>query len=355
MPYQWPVDVEELFAARHPQMVNTGLPSNDVDAVRSAITEMWRDERGGWVHEWSTLAARYVAEGQHDRAALAYGWARFPAITDEAKRTALALQIEQYLLAAPSMPVEFERRVLEIPYQESTTPTPVHILAAPGLPEDAPVLLASGGADTWKVDLHDMFVSMALETGARVIAFDIPGTGESQVTMTPESTEIIDGLVTAARRLGDGRVFHFGISMGGYFSAYSGLAGMVDGSVNFGGPVVATFAPGKPWAEGSIGIIGNMLGFDHDVDLAELGVALEPLSLRPLLDKDENSPMFVVNGENDALVPLHDTTVFEGRRDTQVVIIPGTGHCATSKLDEATQLINDWLRHQLHHSEGRPS
>lgn len=353
MSYQWPVEVEVLFTARYAQMVNTGLPATDVDAVRSAVTDMWCDEPGGWVHEWSRLGASYAAAGRHDRAALAYGWAKFPAITDDAKRTALNRQIEQYELAVPGMPVHFERRVLDIPYQGTTTPTPVHILAAPGLPADAPVLLASGGADSWKVDLHDLFVSMALNTGARVVVFDIPGTGESQVAMTRESTEIIDGLVATVRSLGDGRVLHFGISMGGYFSAYSGLTGIVDGSVNFGGPVEAAFVPGKPWAEGSIGIIGNLLGFDHDADLTELGVALEPLSLRPLLDKDANTTMFVVNGDNDALVPMHDTVVFEGRRDTQVVIIPGTGHCATSKFDEATQLINDWITEQLHGLTGQ--
>jgi esterase FrsA len=49
MSFQWPVDTEDLFGERYPQMVNTGLPAQDVDAVRGAITQMWADAPGGWV------------------------------------------------------------------------------------------------------------------------------------------------------------------------------------------------------------------------------------------------------------------------------------------------------------------
>ena len=76
MSFQWPVDTKELFDERNPQMVNTGLPAQDVDAVHSAITEMWPDTPGGWVYQWTALAARYAAQGRHQLASLAYGWAK---------------------------------------------------------------------------------------------------------------------------------------------------------------------------------------------------------------------------------------------------------------------------------------
>src|SRR5215813_4463091 len=101
MSYQWPLDPQDLFGERYPQMVNTGLPANDVDAVRAAIGDMWADSAGGWVYEWSRLAASYVEAGNHQMAALAYGWAKFPVLADDSKRRALANQLEQYLLAAP--------------------------------------------------------------------------------------------------------------------------------------------------------------------------------------------------------------------------------------------------------------
>ena len=110
MPYQWPQDPQDLFVERRPQMVNTGLPVDDVNATSNAISEMWPDAPGGWVYEWSRLAAGYAADGRHDLAALAYGWARFPVLADQAKRAAHENQLAQYLLAAPGFPVDFIAR-----------------------------------------------------------------------------------------------------------------------------------------------------------------------------------------------------------------------------------------------------
>jgi esterase FrsA len=57
--------------------------------------------------------------------------------------------------------------------------------------------------------------------------------------------------------------------------------------------------------------------------------------------------MLVVNGADDVHVPQHDTVVFEGRRDTEVHLIPNTGHCATTKLPEAIGLMFSWLQRTL--------
>ena len=263
MPYQWPLDPAELFVERYPQMVNTGLPARDADAMRAAITEMWADAPGGWVFEWSQLGARYAEEGDEALATLAYGWAKFPVLADDAKRKAMQQQVEHYLLAAEAFPVDFDRTFLEVPYDGSSARLPVHILAAPGLPEDAPVLIASGGVDSWKMDLHALFVAFAMNTRARVLAFDIPGTGECPVPLGRRSVGMIDGLVAHARELGDGTVAHLGISMGGYFSAATGLAGTVDAAIVLGGPVESAFAPGRSFQFGMADIVGNAFGFDR--------------------------------------------------------------------------------------------
>jgi esterase FrsA len=349
MSFQWPVDTKDLFDERNPQMVNTGLPAQDVDAVHSAITEMWLDTPGGWVYEWTALAARYAAQGRHQLASLAYGWAKFPTLADDTKRQALARQLEQYLLAAPDFGVDFERRVFEVPYRGASAPVPVHIFSAPGLAADAPVLLASGGVDSWKMDMHTIFVLAALTTGVRVVAFDIAGTGESTVPMTPDGgAEIVRGLIAEARALGNGVVVHMGISMGGHYSAHSGLAGEVDAAIVFGGPVEDAFSTDASMMQfGMDGIVGNALGFDHRPSAEELAPTVSTFSLRPLLDQDINVPMLVVNGADDVHVPQHDTLVFEGRRDTEVHLIPDTGHCAATKLPEVIPLMFGWLQRTL--------
>jgi esterase FrsA len=349
MSFQWPVDAEDLFGERYPQMVNTGLPAADVDAVRAAITQMWTDAPGGWVHEWSTLAARYASAGSHQLASLAYGWAKFPTLADDSKRGALQNQLEQYLLAAPDFGVDFQRRVIDVPYRGASTAVPVHIFAASYLPADAPVLLASGGVDSWKMDMHNMFVLAAATAGVRVVAFDIAGTGESAVPMTPDGgAEIVRGLIAEARTLGNGIVIHLGISMGGHYSARSSLAGEVDAAIVLGGPVEEAFNGDISTVQfGMDGIIGNALGFDQRPSAEELAARFGAFSLRPLLDQDTNTPMLVLNGADDVHVPQHDTVVFQGRRDTEVHLIPDTGHCATTKLPEALGLMFSWLQRTL--------
>ena len=42
-----------------------------------------------------------------------------------------------------------------------------------------------------------------------------------------------------------------------------------------------------------------------------------------------------------------DTLVFEGRRDTEVHLLPDTGHCAVSKSGETIPLMVGWLTGQL--------
>src|SRR5262249_32081673 len=151
---------------------------------------------GGWVYEWSKLAASYAETGAHQQAALAYGWAKFPTLADESKRLALANQLEQYKLAAPGFGVSFQRQVLELPYRGGTTRVPAHLFAPLDLPADRPVVIASGGVDTWKMDVHGVMVVLATQLRVRVLAFDIAGTGESSVPMSGSGgAEIVGGLV----------------------------------------------------------------------------------------------------------------------------------------------------------------
>jgi esterase FrsA len=76
MSYQWPLNPQELFGERYPQMINAP-PGQDVDTVRAAITDMWADSPGGWVYEWQLAAACAGRFAPASRSA--YGWASSPA------------------------------------------------------------------------------------------------------------------------------------------------------------------------------------------------------------------------------------------------------------------------------------
>jgi esterase FrsA len=327
------------------------MPEDEVDRLGEVIVDMWADGHGGWCYEWSELADRYARAGRPQLAALAYGGAKFPCLADKAKAIALRHQVEQYTLAAKDFPVTFERRIVTTHLRGDVVEVPVHVLNGRDATDATPVLLASGGIDGWKMDLHELWVSHVLAAEVRVVAFDIPGTGElSHLPLTHDSTEVVAGLVAFARTLTTGKVGHLGLSFGGYFAAHSGLSRLVDAAVVVGGPVSSSFGSERLPAlmYGMRDIFGNACGFTAIPTDDELASAAAAFPLDDLLATDTNSSMLVINGDADVHVPISDTKVFENRPDTDVQLIPGGSHCAVNKLDELLAATNTWLTTALH-------
>ncbi|HEY1738752.1 MAG TPA: alpha/beta hydrolase [Acidimicrobiia bacterium] len=350
MPYTYPIETEAMFEDRTGQFVAFGVPDADVERMRSTITDMWLDGPGGWVYEWSALGRRYAETGEHYLASLVYGCAKFPCLAHEPRAVALAKQVEEYVAAAPSFPVHFERRLLNVPYRGADVDVPVHIYSATGDYESLPVLLMCAGVDTWKMDIHGMILAAAQFTGATVVAFDMPGTGEiAHVPLNADADEVILGLVDAARKIGNGTVGYIAFSFGGNFAAMVGLRGVVDAAVNDGGPVKDSFTAEhlSQLPFGMFDIVGNAIGFDVKPSLDELTSAGAQLSRAALLEQPTNGPMFVINGADDYFVPQSDTLVFDGRPDTEVHLIEGTGHVCVSKLDTVLPMMLGWLRERL--------
>jgi esterase FrsA len=94
-------------------------------------------------------------------------------------------------------------------------------------------------------------------------------------------------------------------------------------------------------------ILGNAMHLDQSPTLDELDRGLQKLSRRELLEQRRGSPMLVINGADDYFVTQSDTLVFEGRPDTEVRLIPGTGHVAMSKAAEVVPVVIGWLQKQF--------
>lgn len=349
MAYIYPIDPQAMFEDRTHQFVSLGLPEAEVTQVRGAVTDMWVNGPGGWVYEWSKLASHYADQGEHYLASLAYGCAKFPCLANAAREEALALQVKEYVAAAPTFPLRFERRILPIAYRGGTIDVPVHVLTTANTYSESPVLIASGGVDTWKMDMHTMWVTFAQHVGVTILAFDQPGTGETAVPLSVEADEVVLGLIREARSLGNGQLAHFGMSFGGNFSAMTGLSEVVDAAIVLGGPIDGAFS--KENAEklpyGMRDIVGNALGFDHQPTIDEYTEDSAQLSRLKLLQRPSNAPMLVINGADDYFVPQADTLLFRGRPNTEVQLIPDTGHCAMSKLPDIMPTMIEWLRTQI--------
>ena len=349
MSYIYPITPRAMFEDRFEQFVALGVPRAEVEEMRDAMTEMWSDAPGGWVFEWSRVARRHLDANQSYMASLAYGCAKFPCLANDARRQALVNQVTAYLAAAPGFPVKFERRFVATPFGAARATLPVHLYSVSGRYDQAPVLLISGGVDTWKMDIHGICVALAQRLGMTVLAFDQPGTEENPAALVIEADEIVIGLSRQARDIGNGRVAHFGISFGANYSAMTGLLGVVDASVVLGGPIDQAFAKEalEKLPYGMRDIVSNAMGFDQQPTLLEFVSAAASLSRRTLLDRADNAPMLVINGENDYFVPQSDTRVFEGRPKTEVHIMAEAGHCARSKLPDAMSLVFRWLPEQI--------
>jgi esterase FrsA len=347
--YTYDIDVAAMFEDRTDQFEKFGIPLEDIESVRAAVTDMWADAPGGWVYEWSQLAEKYADRGEHRMASLVYGCAKFPCLTDPARVTAMQHQLEQFELAAKDFPVAFERRIIRIPYRGGGVEVPVHLYSADGEYAGRPVLIASGGVDTWKMDIHPWWVGFTQGVALTTLAFDHPGTGETAIPLDEHADEVIRGLADYARTLGNGKVAHFGASFGGNFAAMSGLSGIVDAAVDLGGPVVGAFEAEnvQKLPYGMHDILGNAMHWDHSPTLEELSAGLEQLNRHDLLAQQRNSAMLVINGADDYFIPQSDTLVFQGRPNTEVHLIEGTGHVAMSKAPEVVPKIIAWLAGQF--------
>ena len=251
------------------------------------------------------VADRYAAAGQPWLAALAYGDARYPCLANEPKKVALQRQIEQYTLASKDFPVTFDRRVVTTRFNGEVVEVPVH-----------------------------------------------PGTGElTYIPMTPDSIEIVDGLITFARTLTTGKVGHLGVSFGGYFAAHSSLTEVVAAAVVIGGPVTTASFSREHLAKlmyGMEGIVGNPFGFTSIPTSDQVLARAQAMAMDDLVAKGTNCPTLAINGDNDVHVPLADVQIWQDRPDTDVELIAGGTHCAMNKLDQLMPIVTSWLTAALH-------
>jgi esterase FrsA len=310
---------------------------------------MWSDGAGGWTYEWSKLAKEFADQGDARTAANCYGAAKFPTISTQARQDALVNQVEQYIKASKDFPVKFDRKLVPCYHGFQLVEAPVHIISHPEADSNSPVMIASGGVDTWKMDLHMMWEKFALACKCHVVAFDLPGNGElSHVPMDDKGDEVIRGIIKFGRGWGNGTVCHFGFSMGGHYSAISGLRHDVDLAIVCGGPTNTSFTPENAVrltaGYGMDGIMCNAIGRWQEQPPTQALIDSVPMfNLKYLVEDDRNCPMYVINGESDVHIDNNDVKAFEGRKDTEMHLFPGTGHCCDAN-PKAVGLMIAWLK-----------
>ena len=333
------LNIDALLRERAPQIAAWGIPAQLLARVRTRIRDFESDGQGGWTYEWAREAERRESDRPLLAAAL-WGAARFPVANTPARQLAQARQLACFLAAAPRFPVRFERR--------SVAGVAIHLYA----PRDqqAPLVLLSGGLDTFKIELHRLALGL-VRAGLAVAAIDMPGTGESAEPLHPQAEQTYLAVLNA---LCEGRPrAMLGISFGGHWAAKLALMGELDAAVDVGGPVGARelgadFIRNLP--NGMPETLAHALGYRELPSEPEVARLLAAFSLRRqglLTPARLHRPLLVLNGERDPYLPLEETSVFREFPRAEVALLRGLGHCAGEKFLRVAPFLITWLRARL--------
>ncbi|UCD58184.1 MAG: alpha/beta hydrolase, partial [Candidatus Hydrogenedentota bacterium] len=242
--------VEDRFGG----WVEAGANEEELDAALRRIHDPLGSGPGSWVYELSTPAARHEqaaaeaeaagndakAAEEYGKAAVFYYVARFPFVSSPAKAEAYRKHIECYRRASNYFDPPLE--VLHIPFEEKEI---IGYLRMPDV-ENPPVVVVTGGVDTWKSDVERQVNAMLAE-GMAVFAFDMPGTGESQWPLESDSDRVYSRVVEYLKTRSD----IDGDNIGVYLQSFAGLFAVklaivdpnVKAAVNVGGPIHMAFTP----------------------------------------------------------------------------------------------------------------
>jgi esterase FrsA len=352
--FTYPLEPEDLFKERAGQMRGWGVPAATIAAVRAVVKDMWSETPGGWVHEWTLKAREAERAGRWLEAAVIYGAAKFPSTCTPARKAALGDQVRVYLEASKDFPCRFERHEIAVPFNGGTTKVPTHVFSPRAAQHDVdlPLVCLSGGVDTCKIELHRLSLALAIHGGFRVLAIDMPGTGESEIPLSADGERIYAGVIQHLNVANVPKAV-LGISFGGYFAAKLGLTGAVDAAVDIGGPVGFhrhDHGSLHSLPNGMLGILANASGFDVFPSQEQSAALVESFSIQKpgLVDSRHRAPMLIINGDADPYIPPDDTTGFRRFPEATVWMVKGGYHCAAEHLPRIVPAMLAWLRCRLH-------
>ncbi len=357
--------VEERFEG----WVRAGAHRAELDEALGRVYDPTGSGRGSWVYELSVPAAaheelargaetagdRATAAREFHKAAVFYFIARFPFVGSPAKAEAYRKHIDCYLKSveyASGPPIE----VVRIDFEDR------EIIGYLRLPVDAvggeppPVVVLTGGVDTWKSDIELQVQAMLAEEMA-AFAFDMPGTGESAWPLSADADRVYSRVVDYLKARPDLDGDRIGVYLQSFAGLYAVKLALVDpdvkAAVNVGGPIHHSFTleHAKTVSEVMVRTIAHAMGDDVDQPLTELIKRIEPFSLMKqglLAPPKRQAPLVSINGDQDPLVTIEDLYVISRSGiEQEEWVYAGDGHCASQNFREHLPRAAAWLRERL--------
>jgi len=315
---------------------------------------------GNWVFELITLGdeeyakaeraaqAGNIKEARHSYLAASnyYQIAKFPYVRDHNyPHYLIAYKKSMQAYEAAGKYFEVPLEVVEIPFDSGIVRGYIH-LAEAALSTAAPLVIASGGVDVFKVEYYPM-IKKFNQRGVSVLVADLPGVGESNfVAATPDHDHVYSkffDVLTNDLRVNTKKIGLFATSWGGNASAKAAFRDMrFIGAVSACAPVHEALAPPQ-WL-----IVKGIPPFRFDVLADRLGIKL-PVEQSEYLELSKRSrsfslieqgivgngkrpsvPLLVINTNDDPLAPKEEMTALaEASENSDLVLTGPGGHCGS--------------------------
>lgn len=360
-------NLRDALDRRYHGWVRRGADPQALDAALRRAKSLIGEGPGTLAYEVALEAAKFLTQAQqlerggrtdeaaalYKTAAVMYGVARFPFISSRTAAEAYEKHLQAHLkvheLKGPAL------EVVKIPFESKT------IIGYLYLPEEPcadppPVVVVTGGIDTWKAEV-DTSVDAMLAEGMAAFAFDMPGTGQSEWVLEADSERIYDRVFEYLKTRPDVDGERMGAnlrSFAGYFAVKLILLNPdCKAAVNFGGPIAHAYTlehlqsitPMMPIT------VAKGFGIDLQMPLAEKVERFEVLSLEKqglLTQPERQGALLSINGDDDDLVPIEDTYVISKAGIKQEIwIYPDGGHTASRFAAENIPAAARWLRQRL--------
>ena len=364
----WPLWKDRAAVSAHPFQFTL---NHDVERV---VTSLGSYDRNAWAEAFSATAAPYRVAGEdaeqageasaaHRNYLRAYGYyrlARYPTTNSDAKMAAYRQSQDMLLRASRYFAIPIER--VEIPFRgrPGEGDRIVGYLRVPDSGPHLPILIVSGGIDTFKEDISREGV---LDRGIATLALDIPGVGDAPLTGSPDAERMFDAVldwIGCQPRLDAARIGYWGASTGGYWAVKVAHThrDRLACVVSHGGCVHHAFEPDwiekAQWGEYPFELAETLAyAFGHNTFDEWLAYAPELSLLRQGILDQPCAEILVVNGLHDSVFPISDCHLLLEHGAPKSARLFDAAHMGYTRDTDST--IIDWIASRLTHQGGNPA
>ncbi len=368
------VCADDIYDAWGPEII-TGLVAGGIEAPEAERTfakvstlAPLATGPGSWVYELAVPGQVHLRRAQeleldgeletalieYERAMSYFDAARFPASYTPERKAAYKKQLDVYrkIAALTKFPLE----IIQIPFEGKMIRVHFHKHG----PGPHPALIWSGGLDGWKTSGME-FKQRLMSQGFSVLAIDLPGTGESEWPLEPNSDRIYSAVIAYLKTREDVDPAKIAVYFGSFSGVYAIKLALVNpdvvAAVNHSGGIHLFFNPPVdqlPPLTTTMGMRAMATTYAmglFDQDIATIKSRLSEFSLMTqglLKPTPSQASLLSIYGTADRLMPIQDLDVLiESGVKLTNLIYEGDAHMAWEHADDHQTKMIDWIKLQL--------